>query len=81
MMLQITHVLEKHILDNKFSLGRTFLLLLTLYTVVEMIRIYVFDKLGFYKITKKIYTKYQKTIIILLIINKFLNEKTLIDTI
>ena len=23
-MLQITHVLEKHILANKFSLGRTF---------------------------------------------------------
>ena len=50
-------------------------MLLTLCTVVEMIRIYVFDKLGFYKITKKIYAKYQKTIKILLIINaKFMKN-------
>ncbi|WP_295137965.1 acyltransferase family protein [uncultured Catenibacterium sp.] len=39
------------------------ILLFTLCTVVEIIRIYVFDKLGFYKITKKIYDKYQKIII------------------
>lgn len=29
-------------------------------TPIEIIRIYVFDKLGFYKISKKTYTKYQK---------------------
>lgn len=38
------------------------ILLFTLCTFVEIIRIYVFDKLGFYKITKKIYAKYQKVI-------------------
>lgn len=62
MMLQITHVLEKHILDNKFSLGRTYFDgNNNVVTPIEMIRIYVFDKLGFYKISKKTYTKYQKS--------------------
>ena len=36
--------------------------LYSLCTIIEMTRIFVFDKLGIFKITKKIYSKYQKII-------------------
>ena len=36
--------------------------LYSLCTIIEITRLFVFDKLGIFKITKKIYSKYQKII-------------------
>ena len=62
-------------MENKRNTGITLLMIVSmlmvdafiialysLCTIIEITRLFVFDKLGIFKITKKIYSKYQKII-------------------